>query len=40
MALTLKSNVYRNFGWPSPEGYRKAMRLMQLADKEIGRAHV
>ena len=29
----MKSNVYRNFGWPSPEGYRKAMRLMQLADK-------
>ena len=29
----MKSNVYRNFGWPSPEGYRKAMRLLQLADK-------
>ncbi|MBQ9501022.1 MAG: acetyl-CoA carboxylase carboxyltransferase subunit alpha [Lentisphaeria bacterium] len=29
----MKSNVYRNFGWPSPEGYRKAMRLMHLADK-------
>ncbi len=29
----MKSNVYRNFGWPSPEGYRKAMRLMELADK-------
>lgn len=29
----MKSNVYRNFGWPTPEGYRKAMRLMQLADK-------
>ena len=29
----MKSNVYRNFGWPSPEGYRKAMRLMRLADK-------
>ena len=29
----MKSIVYRNFGWPSPEGYRKAMRLMQLADK-------
>ncbi len=29
----MKSNVMRNFGWPSPEGYRKAMRLMQLADK-------
>lgn len=29
----MKSNVYRNFGWPSPEGYRKALRLMQLAEK-------
>ena len=29
----MKENVYRNFGWPSPEGYRKAMRLMRLADK-------
>ncbi len=29
----MRSNVYRNFGWPNPEGYRKAMRLMQLADK-------
>lgn len=29
----MRSNVYRNFGWPSPEGYRKAMRLMELADK-------
>ena len=26
-----KSNVYRNFGMPNPEGYRKAMRLMKLA---------
>lgn len=29
----MRSNVYRNFGWPHPEGYRKAMRLMQLADR-------
>lgn len=28
-----KSNVRRNFGSPHPEGYRKAMRLMRLADK-------
>lgn len=28
-----KSNVYRNFGMPNPEGYRKALRLMQLAAK-------
>ncbi|MBI3112322.1 MAG: acetyl-CoA carboxylase carboxyltransferase subunit alpha [Ignavibacteriales bacterium] len=28
-----KSNVYRNFGMPNPEGYRKALRLMHLAAK-------
>ncbi len=28
-----KSNVYRNFGMPNPEGYRKAMRLMNMAAK-------
>ena len=28
----IKDNVYRNFGCPHPEGYRKAMRLMELAD--------
>lgn len=28
-----KENVFRNFGCPHPEGYRKALRLMQLADK-------
>lgn len=27
-----KENVFRNFGCPHPEGYRKALRLMQLAD--------
>ncbi|MCX6641024.1 MAG: acetyl-CoA carboxylase carboxyltransferase subunit alpha [bacterium] len=27
-----KDNLYRNFGMPNPEGYRKARRLMQLAD--------
>ncbi|HEX6587920.1 MAG TPA: carboxyl transferase domain-containing protein, partial [Longimicrobiales bacterium] len=26
-------NLRRNFGMPHPEGYRKALRLMQLADK-------
>ena len=26
-----KDNLYRNFGMPNPEGYRKARRLMQLA---------
>lgn len=28
-----KSNVFRNFGMPNPEGYRKAIRLMKLAEK-------
>ena len=28
-----KSNVYRNFGMANPEGYRKALRLMKLAEK-------
>lgn len=28
-----KSNLYRNFGMMNPEGYRKAMRLMKLAEK-------
>lgn len=28
-----KSNIYRNFGMPNPEGYRKAYRLMKLAEK-------
>lgn len=28
-----RSNIFRNFGMPHPEGYRKALRLMQLAVK-------
>ena len=28
-----KEKLYRNFGMPKPEGYRKALRLMQLAEK-------
>jgi len=28
-----KQKLHRNFGMPKPEGYRKAMRLMRLADK-------
>ncbi len=28
-----KEKVLRNFGMPRPEGYRKAMRLMRLAEK-------
>src|SRR5438105_5315594 len=27
-----KQKLHRNFGMPKPEGYRKAMRLMHLAD--------
>ncbi len=30
---TTKENVFRNFGMPNPEGYRKALRLMKLAEK-------
>jgi acetyl-CoA carboxylase carboxyl transferase subunit alpha len=28
-----KENIARNFGMPQPEGYRKALRLMRLAEK-------
>ncbi|MHB1312275.1 MAG: acetyl-CoA carboxylase carboxyltransferase subunit alpha [Gemmatimonadaceae bacterium] len=28
-----KENIHRNFGMPHPEGYRKALRLMRLAEK-------
>jgi acetyl-CoA carboxylase carboxyl transferase subunit alpha len=28
-----KENIRRNFGMPHPEGYRKALRLMKLAEK-------
>ncbi len=28
-----KSNLYRNFGMSNPEGYRKALRLMKMAEK-------
>jgi acetyl-CoA carboxylase carboxyl transferase subunit alpha len=30
---TTKENIYRNFGMPQPEGYRKALRLMRFAEK-------
>lgn len=29
----IKENIARNFGCPHPEGYRKALRLMQLAEE-------
>jgi acetyl-CoA carboxylase carboxyl transferase subunit alpha len=29
----MKQRVYRNFGTPNPEGYRKALRIMQIAEK-------
>ncbi|MBE5972576.1 MAG: acetyl-CoA carboxylase carboxyltransferase subunit beta [Lachnoclostridium sp.] len=29
---TTKENIFRNFGMPSPEGYRKALRLMKQAE--------
>lgn len=28
-----KEKLYRNFGMPNPEGYRKALRIMRLAEK-------
>lgn len=30
---TVKEKVMRNFGMPAPEGYRKALRLMQMAER-------
>lgn len=30
---TTKDKIKRNFGWPHPEGYRKALRLMRFAEK-------
>src|SRR5580693_10751681 len=30
---TTKEKIKRNFGMPSPEGYRKALRCMKLAEK-------
>jgi acetyl-CoA carboxylase carboxyl transferase subunit alpha len=29
----IKENIIRNFGMPNPEGYRKALRVMKLAEK-------
>ncbi len=29
----VKENLFRNFGMPNPEGYRKALRLMKMAEK-------
>jgi acetyl-CoA carboxylase carboxyl transferase subunit alpha len=29
----MKQKVYRNFGLPNPEGYRKALRAMKIAEK-------
>lgn len=30
---TVEDNIFRNFGQPNPEGYRKALRLMRQAEK-------
>ncbi|HEX9638814.1 MAG TPA: acetyl-CoA carboxylase carboxyltransferase subunit alpha [Acidobacteriota bacterium] len=35
----IKQKVHRNFGMPNPEGYRKALRVLELAQK-FGRAAV
>jgi acetyl-CoA carboxylase carboxyl transferase subunit alpha len=32
-ARDTKQKVYRNFGMPNPEGYRKALRIMKIAEK-------
>ncbi len=32
-ARDAKQRVYRNFGMPHPEGYRKALRVMRIAEK-------
>lgn len=29
----IKEKIYRNFGMPAPEGYRKSLRLMKMAEK-------
>jgi acetyl-CoA carboxylase carboxyl transferase subunit alpha len=31
--VNTKMRQFRNFGMPNPEGYRKALRLMKLAEK-------
>jgi len=31
--MDTESRLYRNFGMPHPEGYRKALRMMKLAEK-------
>src|SRR5690554_6393452 len=31
--INTKIRQYRNFGMPNPEGYRKALRLMKMAEK-------
>ena len=36
---TTKENIERNFGMPSPDGYRKALRLMKQAEK-FRRPHI
>jgi len=32
----MKQRVYRNFGTPHPEGYRKALRIMQITSVMVG----
>jgi acetyl-CoA carboxylase carboxyl transferase subunit alpha len=29
----IKERIYRNYGMPKPEGYRKALRILQLAER-------
>lgn len=32
MTCAVQENIYRNFGMPQPNGYRKALRFMKHAD--------
>ena len=32
MCSSAQENIYRNFGMPQPNGYRKALRFMRHAD--------
>ncbi|HQF43655.1 MAG TPA: DUF2851 family protein, partial [Ignavibacteriaceae bacterium] len=33
LSTSIKENINKNFGMPHPEGYRKALRLMRLAER-------
>ena len=35
MVRDVVKNIKRNFGMPNPEGYRKALRIMKMAEKKM-----